>query len=137
LKRFSVLDLAGAAGEVWLESGFAAFAAGADGDGRPKRPDVLLMSPGDWAAVAELWPKAAVAAGAAVLPDGLAGDFRAVGWRGLTVVTRLEASLTEPDWDAYGDDAKAVAGAVYGHLLADVFRETREWCGHTFSVLGR
>jgi hypothetical protein len=129
--------LAGTTGEVWLESGFAAFAAGAGEDGRPVRPDVLLMPAGEWPAAGELWPKVAVAAGAAELPDGLAGDFRGCRWRGFTVFTRLEAPLAEPAWDAYRDDAKAVAGAVYAHLLADVFRETREWCGHTFSVLGR
>ena len=137
LKRFSVLDLTGSAAEVWLESGFAAFAAGEDGDGRPERPDVLLMPAGAWPKVAELWPKTVVTAGEAALPDGLAGDYRARRWRDYTVATRLEAPLAEPDWDAYGDGAKAVAGAVYGHLLAEVFRETREWCGHTFSVLGR
>lgn len=137
MKRFSVLRLAGDAGEVWLESGFAAFAAGAGEDGRPKRPDVLLTAAGDFMAVEELWPKVVVTAGAAALPGGLDGDYRGICWRGFTVFTRLEAPLAEPAWDAYRDDAKAVAGAVYGHLLADVFRDTREWCGHTFSVLGR
>lgn len=137
MKRFSVMCLAGAAGEVWLESGFAAFAAGADEDGRPRRPDVLLTTAEDWPAVGEQWPKVAVTAGATEVPDELAGDFRGLCWRGFTVFTRLEAPLAEPDWYAYRDDAKAVAGAVYGHLLADVFRDTREWCGHTFSVLGR
>lgn len=33
------------------------------------------------------------------------------------------------------DFAPVVADAVYRHLLADVFRETAEWCGHTFSVV--
>ncbi|MDT8902849.1 hypothetical protein [Anaeroselena agilis] len=138
MKRFSVMCLAGPdAGAAWLESGFAAFVAGADEDGRPRRPDVLLVAPGAWTTVGEVWPKVAMAAGAAELSAELAGDYRCLRWRGFTVVTRLEAPLAEPDWDAYRDDAKAVAGAVYGHLLAEVFRETREWCGHTFSVLGR
>jgi hypothetical protein len=137
LKRFSVLDLTGNAGAAWLESGYAAFAAGTDGDGRPMRPDVLVAAAGDWAAVERLWPKVAVAQGAGELPAELAGDYRRCRWRSFIVLTRLEAPLAEPAWDAYGDDARAVAGAVYGHLLAEVFRDTREWCGHTFSVLGR
>ncbi len=122
---------------AWLESGFAAFAAGKDADGRPLRPDVLLVAAGEWGLVGELWPRVAVVAGAAGPPAELGEDYKAFAWPGGTVLTRLEAPLAAPDREAYGDAARAVACAIYAHLLADVFRDTREWCGHTFSVLGR
>ena len=123
---------------AWLESGFAAFAAGVDGDGRPLRPDVLLLAAGEgWRPADELWPKVIVAAGTMTMPAALSEDYRAVAWLGRIVLTRLDAPLDPPDSAAYGDAARAVAGAIYGHLLADVFRDTRDWCGHTFSVLGR
>lgn len=136
MKRFTVCAV-GTDCEAWLESGFAAFAAGKDADGRPLRPDVLLLAAGEWGLVGELWPRVAVVAGAAGPPAELGEDYRAFAWSGGIVLTRLEAPLAAPDPDAYGDAARAVAGAIYAHLLADVFRDTREWCGHTFSVLGR
>jgi hypothetical protein len=116
MKRFYIQAPAGADMEKWLDSGFAAFAAGAGEDVRPK---VVVIY------------------GEAALPDDLAEDYRGHTWRGFTILTRLEVRLAAPDWGDYADEAKAVAGAVYRHLLAEVFRETREWCGHTFSVLGR
>lgn len=122
--------------EVWLDCGFAVFVAGPGEDGRARRPDVLLLAD-DWAAAEELWPKVMVAAAETAVPSSLAEDYRAHNWPGYTVLTRLEAPLSRPDADACADRAKALAGAVYRHLLADAFRETREWCGHTFSVLGR
>lgn len=137
MKRFYVQALAGVDTEIWLDSGFAAFEPGLTKDGQPRRPDVLLAPVGDWPAVAELWPKVMVLEGAATPPDELAEEYKSHVWRGFTVLTRREARLAAPDWDDYADEAKAVAGAVYRHLLAEVFRETREWCGHTFSVLGR
>lgn len=123
---------------AWTESGFAAFVPGTDGERRPLRPDVLLLAAGEgWRLVGELWPKVVVVAGDAMPPAELGEDYKAFAWPGCTVLTRLDAPLAAPDRAAYGDDARAVAGAVYSHLLADVFRETRDWCGHTFSVLGR
>ena len=137
MKRFYVQALAGADTEIWLDSGFAAFAPGLTRDGMPRRPDVLLVPAEDWRPVAELWPKVVVVQGTATPPEDLAEEYKPHTWRGFTVLTRLEARLGTPAWDEYADEAKAVTGAVYRHLFEDVLRETREWCGHTFSVLGR
>lgn len=61
-----------------------------------------------------------------------------------TLATRLEGKMADPLWDMHRTagpldepaQQKIMADALYRYLLKDVLRETFEWCGHTFSVLG-
>jgi hypothetical protein len=149
MKRFSV-SVIGGGGDIapWLDTGFVEFAPGDDETGRPLRPDTLYLAPDEkgWAEAASvLWPKVIVlAAPVPVLPAELSEAYRLYSWRAdsfaFAIASRLEAQLAEPFWPAYGPltqpvAVKAVADVVYRHLLVDVFRETAEWCGHTFSVV--
>lgn len=60
------------------------------------------------------------------------------------LATRLEGEIPCPVWDMYRVNSqlsepiqhKVMADTLYRYLLNDVLRETFEWCGHTFSVLG-
>jgi hypothetical protein len=153
MKRFTIAvsDGGGETGP-WLDTGFVEFIPGREDDGRARRPDVLIISPAqaEWEKiVAESWPKVLFLGAEAppVLTAELAEAFNLHRWHphglNLAVATRLEASLDEPQWAAYLQDdpltgpvaAKAAADTVYRHLLADIFRDTAEWCGHTFSVV--
>ncbi|MDR3562540.1 MAG: hypothetical protein P4N59_14050 [Negativicutes bacterium] len=156
MRRFSIYTPRGAAAdtESWLDTGFREMAAGQTGDDA-ERPDVIIANLGRDDAglcreVNALLPKVVVLLSeiAAGLPEQLEEQFRVHCWQkagGFYVVgTSLEPALAEPEWGAYcsgGEiDApqalKAVSDQIYRHLLADVFRETAEWCGHTFSVVG-
>jgi hypothetical protein len=139
---------------VWLDTGFAEYKPDQTGDEAGLRPDVMFWRPeaGGERCCREalrLLPKAVVIAGdgPAVWPESLSEFFTPYYWRrddGYYVVgSSLEQQLTEPVWEAYGEglqlDAglrlKAVSDRIYRYLLADLFSETREWCGHTFSVV--
>jgi hypothetical protein len=148
MRRFEINGSGATAAEigVWLDTGFREFQAGQAGDAAA-RPDVIFATAGpDDAAlgreIGQRLPKVVVLSGrtAAELPQGLE-DYRRHRWQQggvhYLVATALEPELREPEWAAYGgeDSLKAVSDQVYRHLLDEVFRETREWCGHTFSVV--
>jgi len=148
MRRFEIYGSGATAAEigVWLDTGFREFQAGQTGDAAA-RPDVIFapLGPDDGALGRDigLWlPKVIVLISrtAAESPQGLE-DYRRHRWQqggvNYLVATVLEPELREPEWAAYGgeDSLKAVSDQVYRHLLEDVFRETREWCGHTFSVV--
>ncbi|MDR3588318.1 MAG: hypothetical protein P4N41_01500 [Negativicutes bacterium] len=149
MRRFGVYGSGATAAElgVWLDTGFVEFQAG-QAEEAAERPDVIFGRTGpDNSALSReiglLLPKVIVliSPSPAEPPPDLGEEYRRHRWRqaGLDylVATYLEPPLNEPEWAAYGgaDSLKAVSDQIYRHLLADVLRETQEWCGHTFSVV--
>ena len=137
---------------VWEDAGFLCQAElPAEGE---ETPDVIFRPPGQpaipWRLADTHRPKLFLLAGGArtSLPAELADRYDLQYIQGETlcfsVATRLEGCLESPEWEIYRkegllsdtDQIKAVAVASYYYLLYDIMRETFEWCGHTFSVLG-
>lgn len=137
---------------VWEDAGFLCQAEmPAEGE---ETPDVIFLPPGQtvipWRLADTHRPKLFLLADAVKtsLPAELADRYDLQYIQGETlcfsVATRLEGRLEPPAWDIYrtedglsgADQIKAVAAAIYYYLLYDIMRETFEWCGHTFSVLG-
>jgi len=145
--------------QPWLDTGFLAFKAGENTVGDlPQQPDVMFWrqagegGEGFWQEAESLYPALIIVLcdgkNAPAPPAGLASLYR---WQTLPgedtsflVASRLESEFWAPDWEAYRrgnvltphDQLKAVADAAYRLLLQELFRETLEWCGHTFSVVG-
>ncbi len=143
----------------WQDSGFSVVEAGEKAGGElPPRPDVMFWPEGEqekgdfWREAESLCPALLVilftGRRTPKLPDGLMDIYKWQILKGeevsFLVASRLEGEFCPPDWEAYrsgdkltaSEQLKAVAGAAYRLLLEDLFRETREWCGHTFSVVG-
>jgi len=143
----------------WFDAGFSVTGAGEKAGGEsPLRPDVVFWPEGENPGE-EFWRKADSLCPALIVvlfagrpapkpPAGLEDVYRwqVIPGKGVNfgVASRLEGEFGPPDWDAYQsgdtltvyDQIKALAGSAYRLLLEELFRETREWCGHTFSVLG-
>jgi len=155
MRRFGVCGIGAKAEDigVWLDTGFCEFRASPSVD-VGERPDVIFGPVGPDhpeldREIGLLFPKVVVLISQtpATLPQGLDEDYRRQCWQQagvqFHVATSLEPQLTEPEWAAYGGAGdpsaaqalKAVSDQIYRHLLDDVFRDTREWCGHTFSVV--
>ncbi|MDD4587622.1 MAG: hypothetical protein PHC60_04410 [Heliobacteriaceae bacterium] len=135
--------------QAWLDAGFVAA-------GVKEKVDVVYWpecpDQGEFAAVlAGLFPRIYVVAGsrAPSLPAGLAADYVQQVFTGEGLCFYLgrwiDPVVAVPVWDGYRDEAKvlprpvqvkAVADVVWRALLADVFQETADWCGHMSSVVG-
>ena len=139
---------------IWEESGFIPVSDLSQCGEQP--PDVMVLDAAS-AQLPELWQSArAVRAKTVIIADTVYHDVPAeVGdiytqqhYQGdtvfFTLATRLEGLVPEPVWDMYRTGGelsealqhKIIADTLYRYLLKDVLRETFEWCGHTFSVLG-
>lgn len=163
MKRFLVYIPAGSHPQEyvlpWFDAGFSVIGAGEKAAGEAAfRPDVVFWPESEgssekvWQIAGTLCPALVVVllTGRTVpeMPADLGDVYnrQVLGGKGVNfwVASRLEGQLDPPDWDAYRsgdaltvyDQIKALAGSVYRLLLEELFRETREWCGHTFSVLG-
>jgi hypothetical protein len=148
MKRFTVYPIAVMDMEaVWLDTGFSLYAAER---GSLERPDVVLFGPAiQYSTLLETiqtyLPKVVVAVDYAKLEltDQLKEMYQLHLWRTegacYSIMTSIEADPELPDWPSYGENIinrhKGVSDSIYRHLLHEVFRETREWCGHTFSVV--
>jgi hypothetical protein len=156
MRRFTVYSEACLAEwkAIWEEAGFVFLDAAPAVDEQP--PDLLLhLSPVAnphlfWQQARSMRPKLILIADNAwyEIPDDAKDMFDRQEISGeavcFTVASRLEGLISVPVWEMYRQDGflsqpaqmSALAGAVYRFLLTDVMRETFEWCGHTFSVLG-
>lgn len=139
---------------LWSDCGFTPVSDLAMCEDQP--PDVIVAygAPGD---PATFWQTAKAARSKIVLVPDLsfhrlpetARDMyeeQHIAGEGLcfSLATRLEGELPLPVWDMYRVNGKlgemtqhkVMADTLYRYLLNDILRETFEWCGHTFSVLG-
>jgi hypothetical protein len=155
MRRFKICGIGATAEDigVWLDPGFCEFQASQTVEAG-ERPDVIFgpLGPDNTELVRQIGlqqPKVVVLLSPvpACLPQGPTEDYRKYGWQqagvDYLIATCLAPQLTEPEWTAYGREGglnpaealKAVSDQIYRHLLADVFQETQDWCGHTFSVV--
>lgn len=148
MKRFSVYPIGMPdMPNTWLDTGFSLYPAEQDAS---ERPDVLLI--GKETTCSKLlesiqvhMPKVVIGAGyeSLELTAALKEIYQLHTWKteGMCycIATSIEAELESPQWHLYSEEGdarhKGVSDNIYRHLLYEVFRETREWCGHTFSVV--
>lgn len=148
MKRFTVYPIGmPQIQEVWLDTGFSLYPAE---QGLPERPDVILSGTAItndelMENIQNYMPKVIIGAGyeSLELTEPLKEIYQLHVWKAegmnYLIATRIEAQLEVPQWHLYGEKAeerhKGASDSIYRHLLYEVFRETQEWCGHTFSVV--
>jgi hypothetical protein len=155
MKQFSLLAVGSTLLTGWLESGFLEWVKPTGDRGATEYPEVIVaevdLVKNNWEELLQkMFPPVVVV----VHPEGrspccqLPPEYTTYWWpkgnMAFLIGSRLEDLLIQPDWQSYEKAGhldncqchKAVSDVIYRHLLQEVFRETREWCGHTFSVLG-